>query len=166
MFKTLSKYHAECLNACLNMPMKVKAVFNILHSTDSVNSVTCSGLSPGGTQAYSSRAQPESSSDVEFLWKSYISLVTVFSISRGMTVTTCSSRGHLQWRQIFLNSKENNYQIKQQSILQFVYFQKKIPVNSHDYFGLVNYQTFKLTVPSIFHNFKCIRINLNITLSY
>lgn len=63
---------------------------------------TCSGLRPGGTQAYSSRAQPESSSDVEFLWKSYISLVTVFSISRGMTVTTWSSRGHLQCRQIFL----------------------------------------------------------------
>lgn len=63
---------------------------------------TCSGLSPGGTQAYSSSAQPESSSEVEFLWKSYISLVTVFSISRGTAVITCSSSLHLQWTQIFL----------------------------------------------------------------
>lgn len=29
---------------------------------------TCSGLSPGGTQAYSSNAHPESSSEVELLW--------------------------------------------------------------------------------------------------
>lgn len=63
---------------------------------------TCSGLSPGGTQAYSSKAQPESSSEVEFLWKSYMSLVTVFSISTGMAVTACSSRRHLQCTQIFL----------------------------------------------------------------
>lgn len=63
---------------------------------------TCSGLRPGGTQAYSSRAQPESSSEVEFLWKSYMSLVTVFSISTGMAVTACSSRRHLQCTQIFL----------------------------------------------------------------
>lgn len=28
--------------------------------------LTCSGFSPGGTQAYSSKAQPESSSEVEF----------------------------------------------------------------------------------------------------
>lgn len=52
---------------------------------------TCSGLRPGGTQTYSSSAHPESSSEVEFLWKSYISLVMVFSISRDMAVTTCSS---------------------------------------------------------------------------
>lgn len=63
---------------------------------------TCSGLRPGGTQAYSSRAQPESSSEVEFLWKSYMSLVTVFSISTGMAVIACSSRRHLQCTQIFL----------------------------------------------------------------
>lgn len=63
---------------------------------------TCSGFSPGGTHAYSSKAQPESSSEVEFLWKSNMSFVTVFSISRGITVTACSSCGHLQWRQIFL----------------------------------------------------------------
>lgn len=67
-----------------------------------VNKQTCSGFNPGGTHAYSSRAQPESSSDVELRWKSYMSLFTVFSISKGITATTCSSRGHLQWRQIFL----------------------------------------------------------------
>lgn len=55
-------------------------------------SFTCSGLRPGGTQTYSSSAHPESSSEVEFLWKSYISLVMVFSISRDMAVTTCSSK--------------------------------------------------------------------------
>lgn len=65
---------------------------------------TCSGFSPGGIQAYSSRAQPESSSDVEFLWKSNMSLLTVFSISKGITVTMCSSWGHLQCRQIFLQA--------------------------------------------------------------
>lgn len=65
---------------------------------------TCSGFSPGGIQAYSSKAQPESSSDVEFLWKSNMSLLTVFSISRGITVTMCSSWGHLQCRQIFLQA--------------------------------------------------------------
>lgn len=69
---------------------------------------TCSGLSPGGTQAYSSKAQPESSSEVEFLWKSYISLVTVFSISTGMAVTACSSRRHLQCTQIFLQRAQDN----------------------------------------------------------
>lgn len=68
--------------------------------------VTCSGFRPGGTHAYSSSAQPESSSEVEFLWKSNISLVTVFSISRGITVTMCSSWEHLQWRQIFLQEGE------------------------------------------------------------
>lgn len=30
---------------------------------------TCSGLTPGGTHAYSSSAHPESSSEVELLWK-------------------------------------------------------------------------------------------------
>ena len=59
--------------------------------------LTCSGLRPGGAQAYSSRAQPESSSEVEFLWKSYMSLVTgVFSISSGISVRTCSSPGPSQ----------------------------------------------------------------------
>lgn len=69
--------------------------------------LTCSGFSPGGTQAYSSKAQPESSSDVELRWKSNISLVTVFSISSGITVSKCSDCGHLQCRQIFLREKEN-----------------------------------------------------------
>lgn len=67
---------------------------------------TCSGFSPGGTQAYSSKAQPESSSDVEFLWKSNMSLLMVFSISSGITVTMCSSWGHLQCRQIFLRTTD------------------------------------------------------------
>lgn len=58
--------------------------------------ITCSGFRPGGTHAYSSKAQPESSSEVEFLWKSNMSFVTVFSISRGITVTMCSSWEHLQ----------------------------------------------------------------------
>lgn len=47
--------------------------------------VTCSGLRPGGTQAYSSSAQPESSSEVEFLWKSNMILETVLSISRAIS---------------------------------------------------------------------------------
>lgn len=75
---------------------------------------TCSGLSPGGTHAYSSSAQPESSSEVEFLWKSYISLVMVFSISRGMAVTTCSSQRHLQWTQMFLQDTGT----KQKSVIK------------------------------------------------
>lgn len=75
---------------------------------------TCSGLSPGGTQAYSSKAQPESSSEVEFLWKSYISLVTVFSISTGMAVTACSSRRHLQCTQIFLQRAQDNENLSRQ----------------------------------------------------
>lgn len=63
-----------------------------LNICDSLLSLcTCSGLRPGGTQTYSSSAHPESSSEVEFLCKSYISLVMVFSISRDMAVTTCSS---------------------------------------------------------------------------
>lgn len=32
------------------------------------NRPTCSGLSPGGTHAYSSKAHPESSSEVELRW--------------------------------------------------------------------------------------------------
>lgn len=74
---------------------------------------TCSGLSPGGTQAYSSKAQPESSSEVEFLWKSYMSLVTVFSISTGMAVTACSSRRHLQCTQIFLPGTQDKRAFRQ-----------------------------------------------------
>lgn len=79
---------------------------------------TCSGLRPGGTQAYSSRAQPESSSEVEFLWKSYMSLVTVFSISTGMAVTACSSRRHLQCTQIFLpGTQRREAQVKRRDTL-------------------------------------------------
>lgn len=74
------------------------------HNRPHVKNGTCSGFSPGGTQAYSSKAQPESSSEVEFLWNSNMSLLTVFSISRGITVTMCSSWGHLQCRQIFLQA--------------------------------------------------------------
>lgn len=72
---------------------------------------TCSGFSPGGIQAYSSRAQPESSSDVEFLWKSNINLFMVFSISRGIAVALCSSRGHLQCRQIFLQKTNSSISV-------------------------------------------------------
>lgn len=61
------------------------------HNGPPIKNSTCSGFSPGGTQAYSSRAQPESSSEVEFLWKSNMSLLTVFSIAKGITVTMCSS---------------------------------------------------------------------------
>lgn len=74
------------------------------HNHPHIKNGTCSGFSPGGTQAYSSKAQPESSSEVEFLWKSNMSLLTVFSISKGITVTMCSSWGHLQCRQIFLQT--------------------------------------------------------------
>lgn len=45
---------------------------------------TCSGLRPGGTQAYSSRAHPESSSDVELLWHPKASLLILGSISKGI----------------------------------------------------------------------------------
>lgn len=64
--------------------------------------VTCSGLSPGGTQAYSSEAQPESSSEMECLWKSETSFVIIFSSWPGTERTACSSRPHLQCTQIFL----------------------------------------------------------------
>lgn len=42
--------------------------------------LTCSGLRPGGTQAYSSSTQPESSSEVELRWKPEVSLLTFCSI--------------------------------------------------------------------------------------
>ncbi|TNN73263.1 hypothetical protein EYF80_016426 [Liparis tanakae] len=58
--------------------------------------VTCSGLSPGGTHAYSSEAQPESSSEMECLWKSDTSFVIIFSSWPGTERTACSSRTHLQ----------------------------------------------------------------------
>lgn len=64
--------------------------------------VTCSGLSPGGTQAYSSEAHPESSSEIECLWKSDTSFVIIFSSCPGTERTACSSRTHLQCTQIFL----------------------------------------------------------------
>jgi len=43
---------------------------------------TCSGLSPGGTHAYSSSAQPESSSEVELLWKPGVTL-PILAAARG-----------------------------------------------------------------------------------
>lgn len=58
--------------------------------------VTCSGLRPGGTQAYSSEAQPESSSEMEWRWKSEISRHMMRSRSTGTVCTACSSLGHLQ----------------------------------------------------------------------
>lgn len=64
--------------------------------------VTCSGLSPGGTHAYSSEAQPESSSEMECLWKSDTSFVIIFSSWPGTERMACSSRIHLQCTQIFL----------------------------------------------------------------
>lgn len=64
--------------------------------------VTCSGLRPGGTQAYSSEAQPESSSEMEWRWKSEMSRHMMRSRSTGTVRTACSSRGHLQCWQIFL----------------------------------------------------------------
>lgn len=64
--------------------------------------LTCSGLSPGGTHAYSSEAQPESSSEMECLWKSDTSFVIIFSSWPGTERTACSSRTHLQCTQIFL----------------------------------------------------------------
>lgn len=42
--------------------------------------LTCSGRRPGGTQAYSSSTQPESSSEVELRWKPEVSLLTFCSI--------------------------------------------------------------------------------------
>jgi hypothetical protein len=47
---------------------------------------TCSGLRPGGTQAYSSSAQPESSSEVELLWHPKASLLILGSISKGIII--------------------------------------------------------------------------------
>ena len=68
---------------------------------------TCSGLRPGGTQVYSSSAHPLSSSDVELRWNSppCTILLTVFSWSQ--PDTSCASRGHLQFRQIFLQKQGN-----------------------------------------------------------
>lgn len=67
---------------------------------------TCSGLRPGGTQEYSSEAQPESSSEMECRWKSDTSLVIIFSNCPGTERTACSSRTHLQCTQIFLPRRE------------------------------------------------------------
>lgn len=71
--------------------------------------ITCSGLSPGGIHAYSSEAQPESSSEMEFLWKSDTSLVIIFSSCPGTECTACSSRTHLQCTQIFLRGGRSRY---------------------------------------------------------
>lgn len=78
--------------------------FDVIVSIDSPESglLTCSGLIPGGTQAYSSEAQPESSSDMECLWKSDTSFIIILSSWPGTERTTCSSRTHLQCTQIFL----------------------------------------------------------------
>lgn len=64
-----------------------------------VGNFTCSGLRPGGTQAYSSRAQPESSSEVEFLWKSNMSLDTVLSMSKAIITASYHSllRTQREW---------------------------------------------------------------------
>ena len=43
---------------------------------------TCSGLTPGGTHAYSSSAHPESSSEVELLWKPTV-IFPIFPAARG-----------------------------------------------------------------------------------
>lgn len=84
-----------CVCACLCVhPLESKSWWCLL--------VTCSGLRPGGTQAYSSEAQPESSSEMEWCWKSEISRHMMRSRSTGTVCTACSSRGHLQCWQIFL----------------------------------------------------------------
>lgn len=97
---------SNCLSECMNMS-KWKRAFVALIYVSTLRlpcnlNVTCSGLSPGGTHAYSSEAQPESSSEMECLWKSDTSFVIIFSSWPGTERTACSSRTHLQCTQIFL----------------------------------------------------------------
>lgn len=85
--------------------------------------LTCSGLSPGGTHVYSSRAHPESSSEwvcappplllscvgEVCLSKCCAILCTICSLSAMLDTPeapSCSSRGHLQLRHTFLQRKE------------------------------------------------------------
>lgn len=69
---------------------------------------TCSGLSPGGTQAYSSSGQPLSSSEVELRLGSWWCRVRLRSWSIWL-VMSCDSGGHLQCLQIFLEKKRREW---------------------------------------------------------
>ena len=67
-----------------------------------VKDPTCSGLSPGGTHVYSSKAHPLSSSDVELrCCASCVRRCRLRSPSL-LISTSWHSRGHLQCRHIFL----------------------------------------------------------------
>lgn len=79
---------------------------------------TCSGLRPGGTQAYSSRAHPESSSDVELLWHPKASLLILGSISKGiiMRFKTLASQSQDIQRQ-WLWVTQGNIKCKKKKIL-------------------------------------------------
>lgn len=67
---------------------------------------TCSGLRPGGTQAYSSSAQPESSSDVELLWHPKANLLILGSISKGIIIMKFQNLApqsqDIQWRLLWV----------------------------------------------------------------
>lgn len=84
-----------CMCLCVHALMYVYEAVSVLV-------LTCSGLSPGGTQVYSSEAQPESSSEMECLWRSETSFTIILSSWPGTVRTACSSRTHLQCTQIFL----------------------------------------------------------------
>lgn len=64
--------------------------------------LTCSGLRPGGIQAYSSRAQPLSLSDADpqWRWNSFTNLLIDWS------EISWASNGHLQCWQTFLQENE------------------------------------------------------------
>lgn len=70
--------------------------------------LTCSGLRPGGTQAYSSRGQPLSSSEVELRCASCIRRCSARSVS-DTPVISCTSGAHLQCRHTFLQQKDSIY---------------------------------------------------------
>ena len=67
---------------------------------------TCSGLREGGTQVYSSRGNPLSSSDVELRFPSVVMRRVRLRSSTRPDAMSWTSGGHLQWRHIFLQTQK------------------------------------------------------------
>lgn len=103
---TLAGSESKCL---LRFETDIFSESEITDICSASHLLTCSGLRPGGTQAYSSEAHPESSSEMECLWKSDTSFIIIFSSCPGTERTACSSRTHLQCTQIFLQEKEGGF---------------------------------------------------------
>ena len=84
-----------------NPVVKPKCIY-----TCKININTCSVERPTGTQQYSSNAQPLSSSLAKLLrLKSNMNWLVEAILSKSSLNKLCSSLGHLQWLQIFLQQK-------------------------------------------------------------